>query len=144
MHYRQSYWTRVTSRIHLLQDSQHAGVTASGVVSPAQEAQLVFSLGGKIKTVNVSVGDLVEAGQVLVEMEGQEQLEAAVSSAQYELDRAQQAIDDLTAEAETRSHPGDERHHHLSRKRSEMPNMLSITSPCPPTRQTWIQSRRSI
>ncbi len=51
---------------------------------------------------NVSVGDLVEAGQVLVEMEGQEQLEAAVSSAQYELDRAQQAIDDLTAEAETR------------------------------------------
>jgi len=78
------------------------GVTASGVVSPAQEAQLVFSLGGKIKTVNVSVGDLVEAGQVLVEMEGQEQLEAAVSSAQYELDRAQQAIDDLTAEAETR------------------------------------------
>lgn len=79
-----------------------AGVIASGVVSPAQEAQLVFSLGGKIKTVNVSVGDLVEAGQVLVEMEGQEQLEAAVSSAQYELDRAQQAIDDLTAEAETR------------------------------------------
>jgi len=78
------------------------GVTASGVVSPAQEAQLVFSLGGKIKTVNISVGDLVEAGQVLVEMEGQEQLEAAVSSAQYELDKAQQAIDDLTAEAETR------------------------------------------
>ena len=78
------------------------GVTASGVVAPAQETQLVFSLGGKIKTVNVSIGDLVESGQVLVEMEGQEELEAAVSSAQYELDRAQQAIDDLVAEAETR------------------------------------------
>ena len=60
-----------------------SGWTASGVIAPAQEAQLVFSLGGKIKSVKVSIGDLVVAGQVLVEMEGQEELVAAVSGAQY-------------------------------------------------------------
>ena len=77
------------------------GVTASGVVVPAHEAQLVFSLGGKIKNVNVSVGDQVTAGQVMVELEGQEDLQAAISAAQLELDMAQQALEDLTTEAET-------------------------------------------
>lgn len=77
-------------------------VTASGVAAPAQQAQLVFQLGGRVAAVHVSVGDQVKAGQVLVEMEGQEQLQAALSNAQFELDKAQQALIDLKTEAETR------------------------------------------
>jgi len=77
------------------------GVVASGVVMPAQEAQLVFTLGGRVKAVHVSVGDQVIAGQALIELEGQEELEAAVSAAQFEVIQAQQALEDLASEAET-------------------------------------------
>jgi HlyD family secretion protein len=77
------------------------GVVASGVVVPAQEAQLAFGLGGRVEGVDVAVGDQVEAGQALVRLEGQEELEAAVSKAQYELLQAQQALEDLKTEADT-------------------------------------------
>jgi HlyD family secretion protein len=78
-----------------------AGVTASGIVAPSQEAQLVFSLAGKVDTVDVAVGDRVKAGQALVHMEGQESLEAAISAAQFDLVEAEQALEDLKTEAET-------------------------------------------
>jgi multidrug efflux pump subunit AcrA (membrane-fusion protein) len=78
-----------------------SGVTASGIVAPAQEAQLVSALAGKIQTVMVSVGDRVTAGQPLVVLEGQEDLEAAISATQFELVQAQQALADLTKQAET-------------------------------------------
>ncbi len=71
------------------------GATASGIVVPAQEAQLVFTLSGKVNRVEVAVGDQVKAGQVLVQLEGQENLEAAVSATQYELEQAQQALEAL-------------------------------------------------
>jgi len=77
------------------------GVTASGVVAPAQQAQLTYTLGGNVKSVNVVVGDQVKAGQALVVLEGQESLQAAISAAQYELDQAQQALADLTTQTET-------------------------------------------
>jgi HlyD family secretion protein len=78
-----------------------SGVTASGVVAPAQEAELAFSLGGKVEMLDVAVGDTVKAGQELARLEGQESLEAAVSVAQFELLQAQQALEDLKTEAET-------------------------------------------
>lgn len=72
-----------------------SGVTASGVVVPAQEAQVVFALAGKVETVAVAVGDAVEAGQVLVRLEGSQELAAAIESANLELLSAQQALDAL-------------------------------------------------
>jgi HlyD family secretion protein len=71
------------------------GVTASGVVAPAQQAQLASLLGGSVQTVNVSVGDKVQAGQVLLVLAGGEKLSAAVEAANLELFSAQQAYDDL-------------------------------------------------
>lgn len=77
------------------------GVTASGTVEPAQEAQLAAVLSGNVKTLSVAVGDAVQAGQALAELEGEEDLQAAVSTAQFELVQAQQALADLTTAAET-------------------------------------------
>jgi HlyD family secretion protein len=77
------------------------GVTASGTVEPSQEAQLASTLSGNVKTVSVAVGDPVQAGQALAQLEGEESLQAAVSTAQYELVQAQQALADLTTAAET-------------------------------------------
>ncbi len=77
-----------------------AEVTASGVVVPAQQARLVFASGGRVKEVYVAAGDRVEAGQVLVQLEGEEELEAAISQAQVEVLQAQQALADLKTEAE--------------------------------------------
>lgn len=72
-----------------------AGVTASGLVVPAQEAQLAFTLAGEVETVGVAVGDRVEAGQVLARLAGSEKLAAAIESARVELLSAQQARDRL-------------------------------------------------
>lgn len=76
-------------------------VTASGVVVPAQEAHMVFTLSGRVKEVYVTVGARVEAGQSLMQLEGQEELEVALSAAQVEVLQAQQALDDLKTQAET-------------------------------------------
>jgi HlyD family secretion protein len=46
-----------------------AGVTASGVIVPARQATLAFTLGGSVRLVQAEVGDTVRAGQVLVELE---------------------------------------------------------------------------
>ena len=71
------------------------GVIASGIVVSAQQALLVFTLGGRLETVSVAVGDQVRAGQVLAQLEGQESLEAAISAARFELEQAQQALEAL-------------------------------------------------
>ncbi len=57
-----------------------ASVTASGIVVPAQDAQLAFTLAGTVKSVNVAVGDTVKAGQVLVELDDTD-LQVAVNQA---------------------------------------------------------------
>jgi multidrug efflux pump subunit AcrA (membrane-fusion protein) len=71
------------------------GVTASGMAVPAQEAQLAFTLGGKVETVEVAVGDQVMADQVLVRITGKEQLAAALSVAELDVLTAQQALEDF-------------------------------------------------
>ena len=45
------------------------GVIASGVVAPAQEAELSFTLAGRVRTVTVAVGDQVKLGAVLVTLD---------------------------------------------------------------------------
>jgi multidrug efflux pump subunit AcrA (membrane-fusion protein) len=72
------------------------GVTASGVVVPSQEAQLAFTSGGNVQSLNVAVGDRVEAGQVLALLAGSEQLQAALSGAELEVLTAQQALQKLS------------------------------------------------
>jgi HlyD family secretion protein len=60
------------------------GVTASGVIAPEQEAKMAFTMGGRIKAVNVAVGDQVKAGQVLVELDTTD-LQIAVNEAQLNI-----------------------------------------------------------
>ncbi len=76
------------------------GVTASGIIVPAQEAQLTSASGGQIETVNVSVGDVVKTGQVLVIMAGSDKQNAAIDSAKLELLSAQQALKALNDNAD--------------------------------------------
>jgi len=71
------------------------GVTASGVVVPAQEVQMASTLAGRVATVSVAVGDQVQAGQVLVTLAGSEKLAADVEAANLELLNARQALKDL-------------------------------------------------
>lgn len=76
------------------------GAIASGVAAPAREAELAFGLAGKIEALNVSVGDEVDAGQELARLQGQESLEAKVSTARFELEQAKQALNDLVTQSE--------------------------------------------
>lgn len=78
------------------------GVTASGRIVPGREAHLVFTLGGRIESANVAVGDQVQPGQVLIQLEGQESLQAAISAAQFEMEQAQQALDALSKDLDVR------------------------------------------
>src|SRR3990172_1242248 len=50
------------------------GVTASGIVVPAQETRLAFASGGRVDMLPVAVGDQVQAGQVLARLAGGETL----------------------------------------------------------------------
>ena len=77
------------------------GVTASGVIAPAQEAEIAFALAGKVEAVLVKVGEQVKAGQGLVQLEGQENLVASISAAKFTLEKAQQELADLSSAAET-------------------------------------------
>ncbi len=70
-------------------------VTASGHIEPAEQAQLSFATAGKVETVTVAVGDAVQAGQVLITLEGSDQLAAAVETAKLDVLNAQQALNDL-------------------------------------------------
>jgi multidrug efflux pump subunit AcrA (membrane-fusion protein) len=45
------------------------GVTASGIVVSDQLAEMAFELAGDVKQVNVAVGDQVETGQVLIQLD---------------------------------------------------------------------------
>jgi multidrug efflux pump subunit AcrA (membrane-fusion protein) len=56
--------------------------------------------GGVVEDVLVEEGESVEEGQVLVRLEGTEQLEAAVSAARFELVNAQHALDMLYEDVE--------------------------------------------
>jgi multidrug efflux pump subunit AcrA (membrane-fusion protein) len=74
------------------QTAGRGGVTASGVVVPAQQADMAFVLGGgNVRAVNVDLGEKVKAGQVLVELEN------AALKAQMEI--AQRAVRELTSPA---------------------------------------------
>ncbi|MCJ7703830.1 MAG: efflux RND transporter periplasmic adaptor subunit [Anaerolineales bacterium] len=70
-------------------------VSAAGEIVPEQTALLSIKTGGVVAEVLVEEGDPVDEGQVLVRLEGTEQLQAAVAAAKFELVNAQFALDTL-------------------------------------------------
>jgi len=94
------------------------GVTASGRIAPAEQAQLAFAAPGQVISLTVREGDTVQAGQVLATLAGADRLTTAataaagvatagIAAAQTEVLTAQQAIKDLqdnTALASAQAH----------------------------------------
>jgi HlyD family secretion protein len=70
--------------------SNGGGASASGEVVPASIVQLSTSTSASIQSIDVSVGELVQAGQTLVQFSGAEKIAAAVEAANTELLSAQQ------------------------------------------------------
>lgn len=70
-------------------------INATGAVVPAQWSALSLSSAGVIAEVLVEEGQQVQPGQPLVRLEGQASLQAAVAAAEYELQTARQALEDL-------------------------------------------------
>jgi len=66
-------------------------VVASAIIVPAQQANLAFVSGGNVASVNVAVGERVNAGDVLVELDN--------TVLQLDVDRAQRALRELTSSA---------------------------------------------
>ena len=63
----------------------------TGTVSPAAESSFGFNASGQVNEINVNIGDVVEAGQVLAQLND--------AYAQVELAQAQEAMDKLTSAA---------------------------------------------
>ena len=72
-----------------------SGVTASGVVVPAQEVQIASAVGENVEALNVAAGDQVTTGQVLIKLAGSQTQAAAIESANVDLLSAQQALQTL-------------------------------------------------
>jgi HlyD family secretion protein len=70
-------------------------VSAPGMVVPYQSSTLSVSTAGIVEQVLVEEGDIAEIGEVLLQLEGKEDTEAAIKAAEYELTLAQQAVEDL-------------------------------------------------
>ncbi len=72
------------------------GVNVTGIMVPEQFASLSVTTPGVIETVLVNEGDVVEAGQLLLQIKGGEQAQAAVTGAQLELTNATNALNNLS------------------------------------------------
>ena len=72
-----------------------AGVNASAVVVPLDTIQLGYTTVGRVTAVNVKVGDQVEAGQVLVQLDTAV-LEAQVKEAEFDLAALETQLSKLT------------------------------------------------
>jgi multidrug resistance efflux pump len=70
-------------------------VSATGEVKPAQWSTLSVSIPGRISEILVQEGDQVQPGQVILRLEGKEEIQAAISAAEFEQLNAQQALDTL-------------------------------------------------
>jgi len=77
-------------------------VNATGVVVPAEWSILSMSTSGIVEEVFVEEGDHVDAGQTLIRLKGKEELQAAISEAEYEVVVAQKALDDLYENTRTK------------------------------------------
>ncbi|MBN2086561.1 MAG: efflux RND transporter periplasmic adaptor subunit [Anaerolineales bacterium] len=71
-----------------------ASIGATGSIQARQQAAMTFSISGRVGKVNVRMGERVQAGQVLVEMDPAFYPQA-VLAAQIDLINAQKSLDDL-------------------------------------------------
>lgn len=74
-------------------------VISEGTLIPQQDVTLAFEAGGTVTSIRVSKGDTVKAGEVLMVIGDQMQLEAQQKSIAADLIDAQQALDDLNQNA---------------------------------------------
>jgi len=70
-------------------------VSATGEAVPAQFSRLSMSVPGMIQEVLVQEGDQVKIGQVLVRLKGKEDLQAAITTAEFDVASAQKELDDI-------------------------------------------------
>jgi len=75
-------------------------VSATGIVVPSEFTTLSMSTAGVVNDVQVHEGDLVNKDQVLVLLKGKEELQAAITAAEFEVISAEKALDDLYDNAE--------------------------------------------
>ena len=78
-------------------------VSATGVVVPSRWAVLSVSLPGILEELLVAEDQVVTAGETLLRLEGKEELQAAISAANLELQSAEQALEDLYEAPEVRT-----------------------------------------
>ncbi len=82
-----------------------ASVAASGTVVAAKQARLSFGVAGRLKSLNVSVGDSVSAGQVLAELDTTsleiklEQSQSSLRTAQTKLQQLKNSVKDVDVAA---------------------------------------------
>ncbi|GAG62523.1 unnamed protein product [marine sediment metagenome] len=76
-------------------------INATGIVFPAEWTTLSMSTAGLVAEVFVENGDQVDEGQVLVRLKGKEELQAAITGAEFDVASAEKALDDLHENAET-------------------------------------------
>ncbi len=70
-------------------------VSATGVVKPAKWSKLSMSVTGLVAEILVEEGDTVEAGQILIHLEGREELQVAELAAQTVVISATQSLEAL-------------------------------------------------
>jgi HlyD family secretion protein len=81
-------------------ENASSGVISEGRLVPRQDLYLNFLATGEIGEVLVEKGDQVDEGQVLARLANDKQVEAAITTANLELEAAQQAYDRLIRLAE--------------------------------------------
>jgi len=73
-------------------------VTAACRLLPLHQAQLGFSASGLLQEIQVKEGQTVEAGSVLAHLDGQNQAQAELASAERQLNEANAALEKLNSE----------------------------------------------
>jgi HlyD family secretion protein len=77
------------------EDTTPTLISAEGRVVPTRYANLSLNAPGRVETVFTQKGEFVQTGALLVRLEDQEQLKAAVAAAELEMVSAQQDLDTL-------------------------------------------------
>ena len=78
-------------------------VSATGKVMPVSFSTLSMPATGLVAEVFVEQDDIASPGQVLVRLQGREEMQAAIAAANFELASAQYALDQLYKDPELRS-----------------------------------------
>jgi multidrug efflux pump subunit AcrA (membrane-fusion protein) len=76
-------------------------ISATGKVVPAQFSRQSVTIPGVIQEILVEEGDQVQAGDVLLRLKGEQDLNAAIAASEFEVTAAQKALDDLDKSADT-------------------------------------------